>query len=138
MHCSLPWTGQEFAAPGTTRSRVFAAFMRTTRGGIGWSSPNPHFHSQSKPTGLIQLPVPMPKKFSCLARFALIVLVLVSFASIGLCQQLDPGLYSGLRWRMIGPHRGGRTVAVSGIESQPNVYYFGGVAGGVWKSANGG
>ncbi|HKD78838.1 MAG TPA: hypothetical protein VKH81_04045 [Candidatus Angelobacter sp.] len=39
---------------------------------------------------------------------------------------------------MIGPHRGGRTVAVSGVESQPNVYYFGGVGGGVWKSVNGG
>ncbi len=51
---------------------------------------------------------------------------------------MDPSLYGGLRWRMIGPHRGGRTVAVSGVESQPNVYYFGGVGGGVWKSINGG
>jgi len=53
-------------------------------------------------------------------------------------QQVDPSLYNGLRWRMIGPFRGGRTIAVSGIESQPNVYYFGGVAGGVWKTANSG
>ncbi|HET9282265.1 MAG TPA: hypothetical protein VFR24_09920 [Candidatus Angelobacter sp.] len=45
---------------------------------------------------------------------------------------------SGLRWRMIGPFRGGRSIAVSGIESQPNTYYFGGVGGGVWKTANGG
>ena len=39
---------------------------------------------------------------------------------------------------MIGPFRGGRTIAVSGIEGEPNAYYFGSVAGGVWKSTNGG
>ncbi len=39
---------------------------------------------------------------------------------------------------MIGPHRGGRSVAVSGVEGQPNVYYFGAVGGGVWKTTNGG
>jgi photosystem II stability/assembly factor-like uncharacterized protein len=53
-------------------------------------------------------------------------------------QQLDSNLYSGLRWRMIGPHRGGRSVAVSGVEGQPNVYYFGAVGGGVWKTVNAG
>ncbi len=53
-------------------------------------------------------------------------------------QQIDPTLYSGLRWRMIGPFRGGRTVAVSGIEGQPNVYYFGAVGGGIWKTTNSG
>jgi photosystem II stability/assembly factor-like uncharacterized protein len=53
-------------------------------------------------------------------------------------QQLDPNLYNGLRWRMIGPHRGGRSIAVSGVEGQPNLYYFGAVGGGVWRSANAG
>jgi photosystem II stability/assembly factor-like uncharacterized protein len=53
-------------------------------------------------------------------------------------QQVDPSLTSGLRWRMIGPFRGGRSIAVSGVEGQPNVYYFGSVGGGVWKSVNGG
>jgi len=53
-------------------------------------------------------------------------------------QQIDPNLYSGLRWRMIGPFRGGRSIAVSGVPGQPNVYYFGAVAGGVWKSVNSG
>jgi len=57
---------------------------------------------------------------------------------LAVAQQLDPQLYSGLRWRMIGPFRGGRSVAVSGVESQPNVFYFGGVGGGVWKSINAG
>src|SRR5260370_19808402 len=53
-------------------------------------------------------------------------------------QQVDPNLYSGLRWRMIGPFRGGRSNAVAGIEGRLNVYYFGAVGGGVWKSTNGG
>src|SRR5579872_6388223 len=53
-------------------------------------------------------------------------------------QQVSPSLYGGLRWRMIGPFRGGRTVAVCGIEGQPNVYYFGAVGGGIWKTTNGG
>jgi photosystem II stability/assembly factor-like uncharacterized protein len=53
-------------------------------------------------------------------------------------QKLDPKLYGGLRWRMIGPFRGGRSIAVSGIEGEPNVYYFGSVGGGVWKTTNGG
>src|SRR6185295_10820265 len=44
----------------------------------------------------------------------------------------------GLEWRNIGPHRGGRVVAVAGVPSQPYVYYFGGTGGGVWKTTNGG
>ena len=39
-----------------------------------------------------------------------------------------------LHWRMIGPFRGGRTRAVSGVPDQPNVFYMGQVDGGVWKS----
>jgi photosystem II stability/assembly factor-like uncharacterized protein len=45
---------------------------------------------------------------------------------------------SGLRWRNIGPFRGGRSVAVAGVASQPMVYYFGGTGGGVFKTADGG
>ncbi len=43
-----------------------------------------------------------------------------------------------LKWRQIGPFRGGRVAAVTGVESQPNVFYFGGADGGVWKTTNGG
>src|SRR5882762_7997769 len=53
-------------------------------------------------------------------------------------QQLDTSLYSGLRWRMIGPFRGGRVNAVSGVVGQPDTFYFGSVGGGVWKSLNSG
>src|SRR6266545_3373844 len=44
---------------------------------------------------------------------------------------------SGLRWRNIGPFRGGRSVAVAGVASQPTVYYFGGTGGGVFKTTHG-
>jgi photosystem II stability/assembly factor-like uncharacterized protein len=53
-------------------------------------------------------------------------------------QQIDPSLYSGLRWRMIGPFRGGRVNAVSGVVGQPDTFYFGSVGGGLWKSSNSG
>src|SRR5258708_18510701 len=42
--------------------------------------------------------------------------------------------WQSLSWRMIGPHRGGRTKAGTGVPSQPNVFYVGFVNGGVWKS----
>ena len=47
-------------------------------------------------------------------------------------------LYSGLHWRMIGPFRGGRVDAVSGVPGRPNEFYFGSVNGGVWKSIDAG
>src|SRR3989454_8642381 len=50
----------------------------------------------------------------------------------------DISLYSGLRWRLIGPFRGGRVNAVSGVPGQPSVFYYGSVGGGVWKSINSG
>jgi photosystem II stability/assembly factor-like uncharacterized protein len=53
-------------------------------------------------------------------------------------QPFAPEIYSGLRWRMIGPFRGGRTVAASGVPGQPNVFYIGANNGGVWKSTDAG
>src|SRR5690348_3713078 len=44
----------------------------------------------------------------------------------------------GLRWRLVGPFRGGRAVAVTGDPTKRNVFYFGAVDGGVWKTTNGG
>ena len=49
-------------------------------------------------------------------------------------QTTDSQLYASLKWRMIGPHRAGRTVGVSGVASQPNVFYIGVNNGGVWKT----
>lgn len=50
----------------------------------------------------------------------------------------DPVLFHALRWRSIGPWRGGRSLAVCGIADNPKVYYFGAVGGGIWKTTDGG
>ncbi|MGD8535600.1 MAG: glycosyl hydrolase, partial [Candidatus Aminicenantes bacterium] len=50
----------------------------------------------------------------------------------------DPSLYKAMSWRCIGPYRGGRATAVTGIPSQPYTYYFGATGGGVWKTEDGG
>jgi photosystem II stability/assembly factor-like uncharacterized protein len=53
-------------------------------------------------------------------------------------QNLPPLIGKALSWRNIGPFRGGRVVAVAGVASEPQTYYFGGVGGGVYKTTNGG
>ena len=68
------------------------------------------------------------------AAFAVIYLLCV--ASSVVAQQFPESTYQELRWRMIGPYRGGRTRALAGVPSQPNVFYIGAVNGGVWKSTD--
>jgi photosystem II stability/assembly factor-like uncharacterized protein len=46
--------------------------------------------------------------------------------------------FQGMKWRLIGPFRGGRALAVTGVSSEPHTYYFGAVSGGVWKTTNDG
>ncbi|MGH9431512.1 MAG: WD40/YVTN/BNR-like repeat-containing protein, partial [Terriglobia bacterium] len=52
--------------------------------------------------------------------------------------EINPAWLKGLKWRLIGPFRGGRSIAVAGIAGNPEVYYFGAVSGGVWKTTDGG
>jgi len=68
-----------------------------------------------------------------LLRLFVCVLVFLSIGS-GAAQQVPENTYQELHWRMIGPLRGGRTRAATGVPSQPNVFYIGQVNGGVWKS----
>lgn len=51
-------------------------------------------------------------------------------------QNIDPSVFSAMKWRMIGPHRGGRTVGAVGVPQQPNVFYIGVNNGGVWKTTD--
>ena len=68
--------------------------------------------------------------------------VLLFLASAGLDSLLlsatryDAGLLSGLRYRMIGPSRGGRVTTVTGVPSQPATFYMGSTGGGVWKTTD--
>jgi photosystem II stability/assembly factor-like uncharacterized protein len=59
------------------------------------------------------------------------------FAAAALAQP-PAGLFDGLRWRLIGPFRGGRAVTATGIPGDPNTFYFGAVGGGIWKTTDGG
>jgi hypothetical protein len=57
--------------------------------------------------------------------------------SIQLFSQTLPDKYfNDMKWRMIGPHRGGRTVGAVGVPQQPNVFYIGVNNGGVWKTTD--
>ena len=78
-------------------------------------------------------------------NFCIFSAIFVSFTILALAapqplaaQEMDPSLFSGMHWRLIGPFRGGRAVAVTGVPGKPDVFYFGAVGGGVWKSTNAG
>jgi photosystem II stability/assembly factor-like uncharacterized protein len=79
-----------------------------------------------------------------LLTFAAAALVPLGFAGVApriLAQPnanaiVDLGTYQDLRWRSIGPHRGGRSTAAAGVRTQPNVFYMGATGGGVWKTEN--
>src|SRR5213595_981333 len=64
-------------------------------------------------------------------RSAIVIKLVIA---CGIAQAYAGDFDSILRWRNIGPHRGGRTRAVAGVPSQPNVFYMGAVNGGIWKS----
>jgi photosystem II stability/assembly factor-like uncharacterized protein len=64
----------------------------------------------------------------------LVLSLLVAFVPSVHAQPFDSKLYECLRWRMIGPFRGGRTVGATGVPGQPNVFYIGVNNGGVWKT----
>src|ERR1700719_309695 len=66
-------------------------------------------------------------------RFLVFLLLAVPSAA-----QISPDLYSGMRWRQIGPFRAGRVSAVAGIPGNAAVYYMGTPGGGLWKTVNGG
>ncbi len=70
-------------------------------------------------------------------RVIVCIISLISiFATLAPAQQFDPKLYQELRWRLIGPFRGGRSVAISGIQSQPNVFFMAANNGGVWRTTD--
>ncbi|HLA91109.1 MAG TPA: glycosyl hydrolase [Gemmatimonadaceae bacterium] len=70
-----------------------------------------------------------------LAALALPALALPALAR---AQTFDPGAFAGMRWREIGPYRGGRSVAVAGSAVRPLEYYMGTTGGGVLKTTDGG
>jgi photosystem II stability/assembly factor-like uncharacterized protein len=69
----------------------------------------------------------------------LLVVLIASFLTfLASAQSVSPDLFGGLQWRMIGPFRGGRVVAVTGVPGDGATFYFGSVGGGVWKTTDAG
>ena len=72
-------------------------------------------------------------------KITLILLIIAcSFSDQTFSQNIDTDQYSALEYRLLGPFRGGRSAAVTGVPNKPNLYYFGSAGGGVWKTENGG
>jgi photosystem II stability/assembly factor-like uncharacterized protein len=68
----------------------------------------------------------------------LLLLTTLFFSTFSEAQTVNEDLYDALEYRLIGPFRGGRSAAVTGVADQPNLFYFGATGGGVWKTLNGG
>ncbi|MEO7530354.1 MAG: hypothetical protein ABIS69_03050, partial [Sediminibacterium sp.] len=64
------------------------------------------------------------------------MVVALGFIHLSVFAQIDPSIFNAAKWRMIGPHRGGRTVGAVGVPQQPNVFYIGVNNGGVWKTTD--
>ncbi len=71
-------------------------------------------------------------------RIRLSSLLLAFTFSLTAAAQVNPALFAGLRWRNIGPERGGRVAAAAGVIGQPGVFYIGLPGGGVWKTTDAG
>ncbi|VAV84348.1 Glycosyl hydrolase, BNR repeat precursor, partial [hydrothermal vent metagenome] len=69
--------------------------------------------------------------------FIAITLLLFSHTQIE-AQNINEDQYDALEYRLIGPFRGGRSSAVTGVPNKPNLYYFGAAGGGIWKTTDGG
>jgi len=72
------------------------------------------------------------------ALLTAIVLINSVDARIAMNEAVSPDLFSGLRWRNIGPFHGGRVSAVTGAIGQPGTFYLGAPLGGAWKTTNAG
>src|SRR3954447_6594092 len=77
-----------------------------------------------------------------LMRQLLVLLLFLIPITASRVQRIDPDspapAAAAMRWRLVGPFRGGRVVAVTGSRTEPHTYYFGAVGGGVWKTTDGG
>lgn len=76
---------------------------------------------------------------TCLRPIVIILLAIAALPHTFVGQDgIDSKQFSAMQWRPIGPFRGGRVTAVSGVPGDPNIYYFGTPGGGIWKTTDGG
>ncbi|MDE3153861.1 MAG: hypothetical protein KGN76_02110 [Acidobacteriota bacterium] len=88
------------------------------------------------------LPLPVRRSLLALVTFVAAVLLFGGPGQTRLTAQsdpnvlIDPSLYQKLTWRAVGPNRGGRVTAATGVRTRPNVFYLGASGGGVWKTTD--
>jgi len=70
-------------------------------------------------------------------RLVMSCVVFLMLAAMAAAQPYNEAQFKGMQWRDIGPYRGGRVLAVTGVPGSPFTYYFGAVAGGVWRTTDG-
>jgi photosystem II stability/assembly factor-like uncharacterized protein len=72
--------------------------------------------------------------------FKVLSVLLICFGSVLelQSQNFNENQYAALEYRLVGPFRGGRSAAVTGVSNQPNLFYFGATGGGIWKTTDGG
>lgn len=76
--------------------------------------------------------------YSRIFKLTLIAILMIgNFSSLN-AQTFNEELYDALEYRLVGPFRGGRSAAVTGVPGKPNLFYFGATGGGVWKTTDGG
>lgn len=71
-------------------------------------------------------------------RFCFLLLLLGCSHFVAGQQVPDPSLYDAVKWRLVGPFRGGRSDAVTGVKGSDKTYYFASTGGGIWKTSNSG
>ncbi len=80
----------------------------------------------------------MQKLRSCFHRSIIITFFLLLLGAAAIAQSVPSELVDGLKWRLIGPFRGGRVVAVAPVPGDSTTFYFGAVNGGIWKTTDAG
>ena len=74
----------------------------------------------------------------CLVRRIACLFFVLTLVFPAAAEEIPNNILQAMQWRLIGPHRGGRITSVSGVSSDPNVYYVGTPGGGVWKTEDAG
>ena len=105
--------------------RCLPAFLKAILTPVAQAAPRTCFIARSSPR---------PSFLIFLLLFPLLATLLVPPPLSA--QPFDQRLFAEMHWRSIGPYRGGRTRAVAGVPSQPNVFYMGVCNGGVWKTTD--
>src|SRR5450432_2853245 len=83
-------------------------------------------------------PAAAPRVWLAMAALLALGAAGVVSAQTAAATTIDPALFQDLRWRLIGPFRGGRVLAVAGVPGEREHFYFGSVNGGVWETTDAG